>query len=215
MPVGYRNSTGVDFDSLFDPYIQGAKPANCGFRDSSGTDLVERYAPISFGTKGPDVGFRTPAGLDVSNLWASIGTAVYTLPFNGKNYDASAQALSGQSGTIGSSVSLSINSNGTWSIGGGPNFSGSPVSGTWLPAGASVAEYEVQFVVSGTGGSNDAPNYVSCSATRACSVSAQVEASSTNFVANGASITCRLRRIATGAVTTTACNFSASALGQV
>lgn len=215
MPAGYRNAAGVDFDSLFDPYVQGTKPANCGLRDIAGVDLVERYAPISFGSKGPDVGFRLADGTDVSNLWAAFGTATYTLPFNGQSYDASAQALSGQTGPIGSSVSLAINNNGTWTISGGPNFSGTPVSGTWLPAGASVSDYEVQFVVSGTGGSNDAPSYVSCSATRACSVSAQVEASSTDFVVNGASITCRLRRIATGAVTTTVCNFSASALGQV
>lgn len=77
MAKGYRNSSGVDFDSLFDPYVQGTKPANCGLRDSGGSDLVNAYAPIAFGTKGPNVGFRTSGGSDVSNLWAAAGTAVY------------------------------------------------------------------------------------------------------------------------------------------
>ena len=77
MAVGYRNAANVDFDDLFDPYVQGAKPADCGFRDSGASDLVNRYAPIAFGSKGPDVGFRTSAGVDVSNLWAAKGSASY------------------------------------------------------------------------------------------------------------------------------------------
>lgn len=77
MPAGYRNAAGVDFDSLFDPYVSGTKPAATGFRDSGGVDLNQRYAPIAVGTKGPNVGHRTSAGLDVSNLWAAHGTASY------------------------------------------------------------------------------------------------------------------------------------------
>lgn len=77
MPAGFRNAAGVDFDDVFDPYVEGTKPANCGLRTSDGFDLVNRYAPISYGSKAPDVGFRTSGGVDVSNLWAAKGTAVY------------------------------------------------------------------------------------------------------------------------------------------
>jgi hypothetical protein len=213
MPTGYLDAAGVDFDDRFDPDVIGDGPQAPFLLKLDGTPM--RYAALAYGVKGPDVGYQNAAGVDVSNMWAAKGTAVYSLPFNGQGYSASAQALSGQSGTIGSSVTLAINNNGTWTIGGGPNFSGSPVSGVWLPAGASVADFEVQFVVSGTGGSNGAPGYASCSTTRVCGVSAQVEGSSTDFVANGVGVTCRIRRISTGSATTTVCNFSASALGQV
>jgi len=77
MPAGYRNSAGVDFDELFDPYEQGEKPAPTGYRTSDGADLCERYAPLAYGSKGPDVGYRNSAGLDLSNLWAARGTAQY------------------------------------------------------------------------------------------------------------------------------------------
>jgi hypothetical protein len=77
MTTGFRNSANVDFDDLFDPYVQGTKPAATGFQTSDGVDLRERYAPIAFGSKGPNVGYQTNAGVDVSNLWAAAGTAVY------------------------------------------------------------------------------------------------------------------------------------------
>lgn len=77
MPAGYRNSAGIDFDELFDPYVQGEKPAPTGYRTSDGADLCERYAPLAYGSKGPDVGYRNSAGLDLSNLWAARGTAQY------------------------------------------------------------------------------------------------------------------------------------------
>lgn len=68
---------GTDFDDMFDPYVQGTKPANTGFRTADGVDLANRYAPIAYGSKRADVGYRTSAGVDVSNLWAAKGTAVY------------------------------------------------------------------------------------------------------------------------------------------
>ena len=113
MTTGFRNSSGVDFDSLFDPYVQGASPSATGYRLSSGVDLAGRYAPISFGTKGPDVGFRTSAGLDVSNLWAAYGTASYSLPINGHTYTQSTNITSG-SGY--SQIGFRIVSGTTWQV---------------------------------------------------------------------------------------------------
>jgi hypothetical protein len=91
MPSGYRKD-GVDFDNIFDPYLQGTKPANTGMR-VDGVDLVERYAPIVFGTKAPDVGYRVN-GVDVSNLWAAIGTAVYLELVTSEDVSAAGAATS-------------------------------------------------------------------------------------------------------------------------
>ncbi|MGN0864362.1 MAG: hypothetical protein ACI4N1_13720 [Stenotrophomonas koreensis] len=65
----------MDFDDLFDPYVEGTKPPATGIC-VQGVDLNQRYAPLSYGTKRADVGRRT-GGVDVSNLWAAKGTAVY------------------------------------------------------------------------------------------------------------------------------------------
>jgi hypothetical protein len=212
MAKGYRNG-GWDFDDLFDPDATGDGPTVANLRTNG---VALRYAALRYGTKRADVGYRQN-GVDVSNLWAAKGTAVYSLPFNGRGYSAAVSALSGQTGTVGSSVSLSINSNGTWVIGGGPNFNGSPTSGTWLPAGLSAADHEVRFIISGnTGGAvNGAPNFASCSVSRGCGVRAQVRADSIEYVENSIDVQCQLRRISTGAITTTSCSLFASALGQV
>ena len=74
MPSGYK-SGGTDFDDLFDPYVEGAKPGLTGYV-AAGQDLRDRYAPISYGSKRADVGDKS-GGQDVSNLWAAKGTAVY------------------------------------------------------------------------------------------------------------------------------------------
>lgn len=174
MTTGYRNSSGVDFDSLFDPYVQGTSPAATGLRLSTGVDLAGRYAPISFGTKGPDVGFRTSAGLDVSNLWAAYGTASYALPINGNSYTNS---------VIGGSAGLLFNmkSDGTYSI--TKNSGAVLASGTWLPSGDSVSSYSCQYTYSGfTNGSdpgggsdsisNDAPTASALTTTRVFNVAA-------------------------------------------
>jgi len=160
MTTGFRNASGVDFDSLFDPYVQGTSPAATGLRLSTGVDLAGRFAPITFGSKGPDVGFRTSGGVDVSNLWAAIGTAVYGLPIDGSSYSSS-----GSRG--GSSLTLNMLSNGTYNVTRfQANNGGTSVlaSGTWLPSGDSVSSYTCtyayQLISSGAfgGGSNSTTN---------------------------------------------------------
>ena len=74
MGTGFRSS-GADFDDLFDPFVQGTKPAPTGYR-VAGVDLNQRYAPIMYGSKRADVGYRV-GGVDVSALWAAKGTAKY------------------------------------------------------------------------------------------------------------------------------------------
>ncbi|QJB21919.1 hypothetical protein XccvBFoX3_gp19 [Xanthomonas phage FoX3] len=75
MAAGYR-SAGVDFDNLFDPYVQGAKPSNTGIR-VGGVDIANRYAPVAFGTRRANIGYRNSAGVDIAGLFAAKGTATY------------------------------------------------------------------------------------------------------------------------------------------
>lgn len=144
MTVGYRNSGGVDFDSLFDPYVQGTPPANTGYRAAGGADLAGRYAPIAFGTKGPDVGYRTAGGVDLSNLWAAFGTAVY-FP---TNITANAASFTGLARSA--SIGIAIKTNGTIVV--SPvGVSGTTGGGTYnyVPtAGGASAPYD--FRVRGT-----------------------------------------------------------------
>lgn len=213
MTTGFRNSAGTDFDSLFDPYVQGTKPANTGLRTSDGADLVNRYAPISFGTKGADVGFRTGGGQDVSNLWAAKGTATYPLGFNGGVY--SREANRGSAG-----VSLTMKSDGTWSISTG---TGTPTSGTWLNFGGAVSDYTVQCDMVGfssgsvPGGgtasySNGAPTQQALSTNRTFSCTATATVVSTT-ASNGGIITVHLYKNGV-LVSTSQCNFSADASGN-
>jgi hypothetical protein len=144
MPVGFRNSAGVDFDSLFDPFVTGSPPANTGFRDSAGVDLAGQYAPIAFGSKGPDVGFRTSGGVDVSNLWAALGTAAYanisnqTLVDEVNGGSAEARYELGSNGIARKNQRIS----GTWSM--------VAIPGEWLTTGIAT-DYEVRAtLLSGT-----------------------------------------------------------------
>jgi hypothetical protein len=200
-------SGGVDFDDLFDPDIVGDGPA-ATWITSAGVAL--KYAALSYGSKRADVGWRNSAGVDVTNLWAAKGTAVYNIAgLHGKNLNASDAALTSQP-NVSATVQVNINNNGTWSVTGG-NSKGSvaqpaPTSGTWLPAGASVADFQVQFVVSNVGGTvtNGAAAYAACSTSRGVShalptISAN---NSTERQAN-ATITINLKRISTGSVSTT------------
>lgn len=75
MAAGYRSSS-VDFDDMFDPYVQGSKPANTGIR-VGGVDIANRYAPVAFGARRANTGYRNAAGVDVAALFAAKGTATY------------------------------------------------------------------------------------------------------------------------------------------
>ncbi|HEY4583070.1 MAG TPA: hypothetical protein VIG88_09425 [Lysobacter sp.] len=148
MPSGYRSGggSGVDFDELFDPYVQGTKPAPTG-RRVLGVDLCERYAPLVFGTRRADVGYRVN-GVDVSSLWAAKGTAVYVsdggLPPSLASY---AQVPPGQS--VIREVSFEYRPDGVVAWDAAENGRG---SGRWLGGGSPAGDYEIRFdVVSGVG----------------------------------------------------------------
>ncbi len=203
----FHDNADIQFDDVFAPNLSGTYAADSGFRGPDGSDLSRRYEHISFGSKHADVNHRTSAGIDVSNLWAAKGTAVYALGFNGKQYIAS--------GARSAAVRLVMNSDGKWYIYGYNQTVESLLeSGTWLPSGASVTDYQVKFAYTdGANGSilNGAPALSSPG--ESCSIKFTV-----NMVNNGpnegqAEITCTLRKTPAGTETNTTCEFEAVAAG--
>lgn len=213
-------SNNVNFDDLFDSYVQGGQAPACGFTTPDGRDLSARYAPLSVGQKRADVGFSGLQGYDVSNLWAAKGTASYSLPINGQSYSAHNQARTNSSGTASATVTFILDASGIYRVlssatGGGQGSNTEVASGSWLPVGAGAGEYDVQFETGGSGVasiSNGAPSYANCAATRSVSASVSVAAASADYKADGVSITIRLRR-SNGAVSTTRINASVVASG--
>lgn len=206
MPSGYANAAGMDFDDVFDAFVQGDKAAATGYFTSDGNDLNQRYAPLIYGTKAADVGYSDNAGTDVSNRFAAKGTAQYTLGFHGKGYATTRTALTSESGTISATVSVTILADGTWGI---TAASGAPATGVWLPAGRSASEYTVQIGIGPSGRatvSNNAPSYVPASNSPGASITASVRGASSDSVEESVAVTIYLRHVS-GLVT--ASTFSA------
>ena len=143
MATGYR-SAGVDFDDLFDPYVEGTKPPATGIC-VQGVDLNQRYAPLSYGTKRADVGRRT-GGVDVSNLWAAKGTAVYD------RIQVPSLDVSSLTGPPVGTAHCAVNFYADGTVDGRHNSPQATVTpkGRWLLQG-NAANYEIRFShVSGT-----------------------------------------------------------------
>ncbi|GAP66252.1 hypothetical protein MBSD_n1556 [Mizugakiibacter sediminis] len=223
MASGFRNSAGVDFDSLFDPYQQGTKPANTGHRTSDGVDLANRYAPIAFGTKAPDVGFRLSSGADVSTLWAAKGTAKYTLPFDGATYTAGETVPAQSQGSA--SLALRLKIDGTYDIVRSTSHNGSSTlaTGTWNTGGGAVSNYQVLATVTDTGGgtgpgtiTNDAATWVSLSTQRNVSVALGPYGPSSGSHDAIDTVRVQIRRASDGVVLTdSTCTFNVSVDGSV
>ncbi|HVJ36607.1 MAG TPA: hypothetical protein VM687_02265 [Stenotrophomonas sp.] len=214
MPSGYANPAGTDLDDVFDAYVQGDKAIATGYYTSDGNDLNQRYAPLIFGTKAADVGYSDNSGTDVSNRFAAKGTAQYSLAFHGKSYYTGREALTNQQGNISAIVTFGLSPDGSWSIGAD---TGSPVTGTWLPAGRAASEYSVQLVASGMSRAvfgTTAPSYVSCSVAQSCSVTATVRAASVDQIDETVTVTVHLRDSA-GVVSTSTFNARVFAHGWV
>lgn len=224
MATNYRDSSGTDFDDLFDPYVQGSVPANTAFRTSDGTDLAGRYAPLSYGSKRADVNYRTSDGTDVSNLWAAKGTAAYVQapPFGAYSCD------SGGTHNTYVSFTLKLYTDGTWSIvlaatpggvGGNGGFTdGSPLSGKWLITGTPV-EYEIRVTanvhLSGIGdegytaGTGGWVNAASADMTFIAHMGNYINGGAeTGFASTTGSYTVEIRRVGTGLIYTSVATFT-------
>lgn len=218
MTVGYK-SVGVDFDDLFDPDIIGDGPSAAGY---SVAGVALRYAALSYGSKRANVGYSI-AGVDVSNRWAAKGTAAYAVEgLDGKKLAASDGAITNQS-TVMASGTVKILNDGTWTVSTATSQGAGtvplPNNGTWLPAGATVSDYEVEFSVTSSGSgdrqvSNGAPAYSSASTSRTASLTLP-SISANNSTARNAfgTVTIRLRRISTGAVSTSSVSITLSTSG--
>lgn len=202
MPSGYRN--GLDFDDLFDPYVEGPYAQDTG-RRVQGVDLSRRYAHIQYGSKRADVGYRV-GGVDVSNLWAAKGTATYVLPFHGKSFSEHNQAVTNSTGMASARIQLRINADGTYEVwefatGGGHNSSQMAERGTWLRSGSSDL-YEVRFEFTDIGAadvSSSAPDWSNASASHSGTAEASVPAASTQFMSASVQVHCYMRRIGSSA----------------
>lgn len=202
---------GTPLSSIFDPYTQGAKAAATGLYEN-GNDLCNLYAPLSAGTAAAATGIKKN-GADLNTIFAALGTAQYPLGFNGGVYDRTANRG-------GATVSLTMNTDGTWSISTG---TGTPTSGTWLNFGGSVSDYTVEFDESGfTTGSvpgggtssyrNDAPTPTSLTTARVISCSATATTVNTT-ASNGGTVTVKLYK--NGVLkSTSSCTFGCDASGN-
>lgn len=117
MAVGYLNSSGVDFDSLFDAYTT-TKAGTGGigsYYNSAGTHLNDLYEDAASGTAAANVLFYNTFGGDIGPQWAEINsvganslvfandTVSSTRPFipsNSNTYTFDADGGTTKSGTI-------------------------------------------------------------------------------------------------------------------
>lgn len=214
MTTLFRTVAGIDFDDYFDLNKSGEYAANVNHRTADGTDLARRYELLKYGSRAADVRFRNAAGVDLAAIWAAKGTAVYALGFNGKYYESVRTALTNENTTISASVGLVILANGTWAVNAA---SGSPTTGTWLPAGKSASEYTVQIVVANSGAasvSNSAASYVAATGSPGATITASVPGNSVKDVDVTASFTLYLRH-SSGTVTTSSLTAHVRATGYL
>lgn len=221
MPTGFVVGT-VDLDDYFDPYVTGTKSAATGMV-AGGADLSERYAPLAYGSAAAATGMKVGTA-DLNTLWAAKGTARYSISgLQGKSVKASDTALTDQP-SVSASTYVSIASTGTWSVGGGTSRGAitvsAPSSGTWLPAGDSASDYQVQFVVTGSNGTgnvgNGATAYTALSASRSASLSLPSMSGANGIQrADSVSVTINLKKISTGQVTVTTMSMTVETVGYL
>ena len=146
MVTGFKKGA-TDLDDIFDPYVEGAKPAATAFKTADGIDLNQRYAPLSYGTQAAATGMKIAGGAVLNTLWAAKGSAVYAGPIDpgfGGPYSANQVG----SGTVQKEAILTIKSDGTWAVtkSAGGTLGGTPLTGAWHsnPAAGVGAGCEVQ-----------------------------------------------------------------------
>lgn len=215
MAIGFMRSDGTDFDSIFAPWVQGTPNYTGGLLDAAANDIGGRYAPIAFGSKAADVGYMISDGRDVSNLWAAAGTAVYSLPINGRFYQAGYGAPTNQTGNAFATLSFQVLNNGVYQIYRSTRGGGNAAldSGNWNTFGFAV---DVRLIQTG-----DQPvdtGYVDTGTSRSVNLTANVPSASGEFQEVNSNVQCIFSRSGqgdAGRVSTTTVGFSCSANGWV
>lgn len=219
MASGYKNAAGTDFDDLFDPDVVGDGPTASGFMKADGTLL--KYAAAKYGTVGPNVNFKLASGADVATLWAKKGSASYALPINGDNFVAHSDGTI--SSAMDANIAVQIKSDGTYLVTCVGNGSVTPgASGTWLPSGQSVSDYQVEFVWSQSSQfptgpatvTNGAATYQACTSTRTISFDAQVGQLTGNDKGSIGNLAINLKRVSTGVVNATNVGINVESFGS-
>lgn len=211
----------VTLDNTFDPYVAGTTKAGATGVFENGVDICNLYANIIYGTAAAATGItcRTPA-VDLSAIFAKKGTATYALPFDGANFSINSQSR-------GSAyLHVTMKSDGTFTV---YTFNSGALpqtvvrfSGTWLPAGESVANWSVQFAASlGTDHvigdadnyiTNGAPSISALTTTRDCEGGSSAPVTGGDANATGG-ITVKLYRLGV-LKSTSAMTFSTNVNGQ-
>jgi hypothetical protein len=201
---------GLPLSSIFAAYVSGAKAAATGILEN-GVDLCNKYAPYVSGTKAAATGiFKN--GVDLCNILAKLVTAS-PLGFDGQNYSSSG-------GRGSHTVTLTMNTDGTWTI--SAPTSGSPLSGSWFIFGGALSDYTVRFTMTGfasgpdpDGGSNSFTNgattAVSLTTARSCSCSSTATTIGTD-ASNGGAVLVELFKSGT-LVSSSNCGFNTDAAG--
>ncbi|WP_050991879.1 hypothetical protein [Bradyrhizobium yuanmingense] len=204
MASGYR-SGGVDFDDLFDLYVEGPYSQDTG-RRVGGVDLSRRYAHIQYGSKRADVGHRV-GGLDLSNLWAAKGTASYQGIASNFAPKLDVTIIQGWTGPSGLTYPMQMLNTGIWRYFGGTQ--GINPQAPWTSDGQAPRDgYEV-IITNMTGGgdavwavTNNAPNWVPLNAsTSQTLITAQYNSTaSQTYRTYDGGCTLTIRKAATGQV---------------
>ncbi|HJR11532.1 MAG TPA: hypothetical protein VJ823_08980 [Rhodanobacteraceae bacterium] len=203
-------SKDVDLDSIFDPYLAGTTKARTAGINVAGSDTSNRYANIIYGSAAAATGIASESA-DLNTLYAAKGTANYPLPINGANFIAHSSGV--VSPSMDSNINVQIKSDGTYSVTVAGNASGNTpsTSGTWLPSGASVSNYQVEFVWTQSSQyptgpatvTNSASAYQNCTANQSIVFDAQVGQHTGGDQGSAGNMQINLKYMPNGRITTT------------
>ncbi len=195
MASGFRKGA-TDLDDIFDPYVEGIKPAATGFKAAGGIDLNQRYAPLAYGTQAAATGITT-GGIDLNTLWAAKGTARYVsdggLP---PAIDAWRDISPPNGGTASASFEYKADGTVSWHEVPGGSF-----GGVWLTNGAG-GNYDIRFDInSGSGFSGETGSWLRMDVPRGGGVSVTVPPGNSETSAGATTVVrFRIRERASGAI---------------
>lgn len=216
--AGFKKAS-TDLDALLEPWQSGdGFAAATGFKIAA-ADLNTKYAPASVGAGYTGGTNFKQASADIGPRFCAKGARITALPFDGQTF----QVESDRSITIATTtyVALTIKSDGTYTVEmHGNDVSFIAASGTWLPGGHAVSDYQVQYVVTTivdypsapASITNDAPAYSACTTSRLVEARTFAGSSSTPEKGGQYQVVIKLKRISTSVVTTTTCVFDVMAV---
>jgi hypothetical protein len=183
-------SAGVDLDNIFSPKGTATAPATGITIGTPGVDLNQRYLALSQGVAVPATGIKVN-NADLNTYFGRVGALV--IPFG--SYAAS----SADTHDAGAGLTLTMNTDGTWSISmyalHGGSTSGTPLSGTWVSnPGAGIGNsYEMLLDSSHMGISNGytppdqvSPFFTASTGWVSLSTARTVQADTSHLIAGGA-----------------------------